>query len=139
MDSTDTYGVVLAGGASTRMGHAKACIDIGGSTLLERAVATLSEACDVVVAGGSAAPDGVELIRDRHAGGGPLSGLDAAYAVAAGRSIFVLGVDMPFVEAATIREIIGTGVGATAARVPVGAGRIQPLCALYGADAPRIR
>jgi len=139
MDSTDTYGVVLAGGSSSRMGFDKASIDIGGVTLIERAVSALAEVVDiVVVAGGSVAPDGVEVIQDVHPGRGPLSGLDAAYEIANGRSIFLLGVDMPFVDATAIRKIIGSEIDAGGARLPIADGRVQPLCALYGFDLGRL-
>lgn len=34
----NTTGVLLAGGKSLRMGHDKACIEVGGSTLLSRSL-----------------------------------------------------------------------------------------------------
>jgi molybdenum cofactor guanylyltransferase len=111
---TDIVGVVVVGGKSSRMGRDKASVRFGGVSLLERTVAVLSEVFDtVLVAGESAARVEVERVTDVIAHGGPLSGLDAVYERA---------------------EIVGSGAVPLSARVPVTHGRLQPLCALYGAD-----
>jgi molybdopterin-guanine dinucleotide biosynthesis protein A len=87
---------------------------------------------DVVVAGGSTAPPGCVLLVDAYAGAGPLAGLDAAFDIAEGRAVFLMAVDMPFVDPATVRSIVEPPVDPTAARVPVTGERRQPLCAVYG-------
>ena len=128
-----TLGVVLIGGASRRMGTDKASIEFNGSTLLNRAVAVLSDVfTSVVISGGDMSPVGVSVLPDLVPGLGPLGGLDTAYQAAAGRDVFLLAVDMPFVEASTIRSIVEPPVGAMTVRVPVADGRKQPLCAVYG-------
>lgn len=71
-------GVVLAGGLSTRFGSDKALAELGGHTLLARAVDVLSGWCEkVIVAGRELAP--APTIPDwPRAGMGPLGGLAAA-------------------------------------------------------------
>jgi molybdopterin-guanine dinucleotide biosynthesis protein A len=71
-------GVVLAGGQSTRFGSDKALAEVGGRSLLDRAVAALERQCDaVIVAGRADAPCAV--VADRPgAAMGPLAGLNAA-------------------------------------------------------------
>jgi len=135
--TTDAVGVVLAGGRSSRMGRDKAAIAFGGVSLLHRVVAVLSEVFDTVLVAGESTVDvdvDVDTVVDRIPNGGPLSGLDAAYHAAAGQSLFLLAVDLPFVDADVIRRIIGSGVDPHGVRVPVTRGRLQPLCALYGSD-----
>jgi molybdopterin-guanine dinucleotide biosynthesis protein A len=128
-----TLGVVLVGGASRRMGKDKASIEFDGTTLLERSVGVLAEVfLSVVVSGGDWSPDGFRVLPDLVPGLGPLGGLDTAYGVAAGRSVFLLAVDMPFVDASIIRGIADPEVAAMSVRVPMGDGRRQPLCAVYG-------
>jgi molybdenum cofactor cytidylyltransferase len=59
------YGIILAAGASRRMGHPKALLEFGGRTLLEHALAAV-EACGavpLVVLGARA-----ETIEERHPG-----------------------------------------------------------------------
>ncbi len=94
-------GVVLAGGQSRRFGSDKALAELGGRTLIDRAVAQLAHQCDaVVVAGRDAAP--AMTVPDRpHAGMGPLGGLCGALHHAAARgfdavlSVPVDGFDLP--------------------------------------------
>lgn len=89
-------GVVLAGGQSTRFGSDKALAEIGGHTLLARAVDALSGWCEhVVVAGRETAP--APCIPDwPRPGMGPLGGIAAGlhHAVDEGyASVLTLGVD----------------------------------------------
>ena len=89
-------GAVLAGGRSSRFGSDKALAELGGETLLARAVASLSRWCDrVVVVGREAAP--APTLPDWPAPGlGPLGGIAAAlrHAEAEGfASVLTCGVD----------------------------------------------
>ena len=89
-------GVVLAGGRSSRFGTDKASATLGGTTLLERAVAGLGKYCDtVVVAGRSVAP--VAVIPDWPGPDrGPLGGIAAGLRHAQENgfaSILTCGVD----------------------------------------------
>jgi molybdopterin-guanine dinucleotide biosynthesis protein A len=128
-----TLGVVLIGGASRRMGTDKASIEFNGATLLERSVGVLTEVfASVVISGGDQPPSGVRVLSDLVPGLGPLGGLDTAYRAAAGRDVFLLAVDMPFVDASTVLAIVEPPVAAMSVRVPVPDGRRQPLCAIYG-------
>ena len=70
-------GVVLAGGLSTRFGSDKALAELGGHTLLARAVDSLSGWCEhVIVAGRETAP--APTIPDwPHPDMGPLAGIAA--------------------------------------------------------------
>jgi molybdopterin-guanine dinucleotide biosynthesis protein A len=71
-------GCVLAGGQSSRFGSDKALAELGGRTLIARAVDTLAGWCEhVVVAGREFAP--APTIPDwPHPGMGPLAGIAAA-------------------------------------------------------------
>ena len=70
-------GVVLAGGNSSRFGSDKAMAELGGRTLLSRAVDSLSGWCEyVVIAGRETGP--APCIPDwPHPGMGPLAGIAA--------------------------------------------------------------
>lgn len=89
-------GAVLAGGRSTRFGSDKALAELGGHTLIARAVDALSGWCDhVVVVGRQTAP--APTLPDWPAEGmGPLGGIAAAlrFAEDAGyRAVLTCGVD----------------------------------------------
>lgn len=101
MTAARILGAVLAGGQSSRFGSDKALAQIGGRSLLDRAIATLERQCDaVVVVGRDTAP--VSCVADRpRAGMGPLGGLNGALHHAARHgfdavlSIPVDGFDVP--------------------------------------------
>ncbi len=138
--SAPAAGVVLAGGASARMGAAKAEIPWEGGTLLSRAVAALAPAVGrmvVVRAPGQALPPlpaGVQVAEDARPGRGPLEGLAAGLGtLRPGEVAFVLAVDMPFAGGELAAAVLAAlGPGADAA-VPRGAGRPHPLAAAYRA------
>lgn len=101
-------GAVLAGGQSSRFGSDKALAELGGQTLLARAVATLEAQCDaVVVVGRGDAP--ATTIPDRPAGGmGPLGGIAAAlhHAASHGYSdVLTCGVDCAGLGANTLADL----------------------------------
>ncbi|PND59291.1 molybdenum cofactor guanylyltransferase [Mycobacterium sp. ENV421] len=106
--------VVLAGGASRRMGRDKATLPHpdGGATMVEYTVATLSSRCApvfVIAAPGQALPalDG-QILRDEVRGVGPLlatgRGLRAAAEAGVERA-FVSAVDMPFLSTEIIDDL----------------------------------
>ncbi|WP_431231263.1 molybdenum cofactor guanylyltransferase [Mycolicibacterium psychrotolerans] len=106
--------VILAGGASRRMGRDKATLPHpdSGATMVEYTVATLSSRCApvfVIAAPGQALPalDG-QILRDEVRGVGPLlatgRGLRAAAEAGIERA-FVSAVDMPFLSTEIIDEL----------------------------------
>ena len=107
--------VVLAGGASRRMGRDKATMPCPGSdglTMVEHTVAVLASRCaPVFVIAGPGQPlpaVEAEVLRDDIAGLGPLSatgrGLAAAAAAGAGRA-FVSAVDMPYLTGELVDQL----------------------------------
>ncbi len=117
---SSALGYVLAGGESSRMQRNdlprdKALLKLGGITLLERALATLAQACpDPRILCGSeercarlrhlglTVPDGVLLA-------GPLGGLDAALRNARGGGVawtLVLPVDLPWMPSAVLSAFL---------------------------------
>lgn len=71
-------GAVLAGGRSTRFGSDKALAELGGRTLLARAVDALGAQCDAVVVVGRDEAPAPTLPDWPRAGMGPLGGIAAA-------------------------------------------------------------
>ena len=89
-------GVVLAGGQSTRFGSDKALAELGGHTLLARAVDAMSGWCEyVVIAGRETGP--APCIPDwPRPGGGPLGGIAAGLNLALDegyKTVLTCGVD----------------------------------------------
>lgn len=133
-------GVVLAGGASRRMGRDKATLTVAGMfdgrTLVEHLVSVVAQRCApvfVVAAQGQTLPElPAQVLRDEVPGLGPLPavglGLRAA-AHAGAKRAFVCAVDMPFLTPELISLLAGTDSGADV--VLPRAGRDHYLAAVY--------
>jgi molybdopterin-guanine dinucleotide biosynthesis protein A len=131
-----TLGVLVAGGHGSRLGPGgpKALVEIGGVTLLARALAILESVCAEVVV---AAPPALALpvpaalrVADIPGAGGPLAGVAAGLGARRYELALVLGVDFPLMcpgALAALRERIGPET----ALVPAPGGRPQPLAAAY--------
>ncbi|WP_412458046.1 molybdenum cofactor guanylyltransferase [Mycolicibacterium wolinskyi] len=138
LTSIPLAGVVLAGGASRRMGRDKATLVLDGSTLVERVVAAVSVRCSpvfVIAAPGQPLPQlAAEVLRDEVRGVGPLvaTGRGLRAAAEAGRDMaFVCAVDMPFLSADLIDELVGPAVRLPADIVLPWDGRDHYLAGIY--------
>ncbi len=127
-------GIVLAGGASRRMGRDKARLAVNGVGLAAAAAARLAAICaQVAVADGGrgllpdlpSLPDGP--------GRGPAAGILGAASGFPASPLLVLACDLPRVPAALLAEL-ARSPGADWA-VPRWSRGVEPLCALYGVKA----
>ena len=120
-DARPVAGIVLAAGASERMGRPKALLDAGGMTFVARLVEAMSQGgCDPVVV--VAAGDGGELAAEVRRGGGVLvvnpggrggqigslrAALDHLEGLAESPGAFAFSpVDNPLVTPATVRALV---------------------------------
>jgi molybdopterin-guanine dinucleotide biosynthesis protein A len=133
--------VVLAGGASRRMGRDKATLEFQGKTLVEHVVAAVSPRCSpvfVIAAPGQPLPTlQAEVLRDEVRGVGPLlaTGRGLRAAAEAGRELaFVCAVDMPFLSADLIDELVGPATRLGADVVLPWDGRDHYLAGIYRTD-----
>jgi molybdopterin-guanine dinucleotide biosynthesis protein A len=130
-------GVVLAGGLGRRLGGDKAIVELEGRPLVLYPVQALHEVCDdvaVVAKHDTVLPPlagvadlWIEPDEPRH----PLVGVAHALRLAMGRPVLVVAVDLPLIDAATLRAIATTDPGDAAVVAPRVYGRVMPLCALY--------
>lgn len=137
--SAALYGLVLAGGRSTRMGRDKAALVYRGRSQLDAAWALLAprvERCFV-----SVRPDQVgdptraahPQIVDGAEGVGPAAGLLAAQRAHPQAAWLVLACDLPFLDAASLDHLLAARDPARLATAFRSAhdGLPEPLCAVY--------
>ena len=122
-------GAVLAGGQSRRFGSDKAQALLGGTTLLDHAVAALNPQCDrIVIVGRENGP--VAAIPDRPQPGlGPLGGIAGALAYAAREGFdAVLTVPVDCVRLpANLRDLLAPPPASLAAQPVIGLWPVQAL------------
>lgn len=133
---------ILIGGRSTRLGRAKAFVEVGGSSLARRALETVRAAGiagRITFVAGSETQFAIEAVTldapfifDLIPGRGPLGGLHAALSYARTSWMLLLACDYPFVTAELIGLLARTIPDAGGAVVPEQPdGGLQPLCAFY--------
>jgi molybdopterin-guanine dinucleotide biosynthesis protein A len=133
---TATAGILLTGGRSRRLGVDKATLVLDGETLVERASRRLTAVCSPVVEAGDGR-SGLPAVREDPPGAGPLAALAAAGTWLRDRdhrgAAVLLAVDLPRVDEPFLRWLCERpGEPTVVLRVD---GRLQPVCARYGADA----
>lgn len=131
--------LVLAGGRSTRMQRDKAALAYAGETQLARAfrrVRDLVPDCHVSVRpdqAGDPLRAGYPQIVDALADAGPVAGILAAQAARPDHAWLVVAIDLPLLDAGTLRHLLGArdpGALATAYR-SAHDGLPEPLCAIW--------
>ena len=125
-------GVILAGGAATRMGRDKALAEIGGRPMVDWLIAAVrAVTTDVLIVGRSGILAGFECVPDdRPARRGPLAGLATALRLADDRPGVMVAVDQPWVRAETLQSLLELA-GPLHAVVPIAEKTRQVTCAVY--------
>ena len=138
------YGLVLAGGKSTRMNSDKALLDYHGKPQAEVVYALLADVCENVYISSRAGQwsedelKDLPQIHDVYPGLGPLSGILSAIHIYPNVAWLVVACDLPFVNSGTLAKLISsrdplkmaTCFKSTRDQLP------EPLCAIYE---PKIR
>jgi molybdenum cofactor guanylyltransferase len=137
-------GLILAGGAGTRMGRDKASMSFDGEPLGARVARLLAAACEevLVASGDGSRLDwlGLPQVADAVSGSGPLGGLVAGLAAASNDLTAAVAVDMPYVNPELLAVMAGLWRGEDAV-VPRSDDGPEPLHALYATASagPRLR
>jgi molybdopterin-guanine dinucleotide biosynthesis protein A len=126
----------LTGGASSRLGFAKAALRRDGERLVDRGARVLGAVCDDVIEVGTGFGT-LATVREDPPGAGPLAAVVAGAAALHDRgrvdSVLVLAVDLPFAEPALLFWLSAYAAPGTV--VPRVEGMAQSLCARYSSDA----
>jgi len=133
----DLTAFILAGGRSRRMGQDKAFLELGGRTLLSRALDLANAVAPTVriVASQEKFLTVARTIEDVFSDCGPLAGIHAALSFTKTELNLMLAVDLPFVEANFLTYLIAQASQVSAlVTVPEAGKGFQPLCAIYRRD-----
>ena len=137
--SSPVYGLILAGGSSSRMRRDKAVLEYQGKTQLDRAVELAARhAAQVFVSvrpSQTAEPARAHrpLIVDSLEGEGPIVGIRSALAAHPGVAWLVIACDLPFLTDAALEQLLAERDPAAVATAFRSAhdGLPEPLCAVW--------
>ncbi|NOZ82219.1 MAG: molybdenum cofactor guanylyltransferase [Euryarchaeota archaeon] len=130
--------VVLAGGASRRMGSDKKLLRLNGRSFLEHVVEAARAAGEEVMVAVATAAQAEEVMRlcdarvvlDSHPGAGPAMALLSASAQASHECILSMPVDCPLLKPELYR-LLAAELEHSSACIPEALGRLQPLHGAY--------
>ncbi len=136
----DVAAFILAGGQSSRMGRDKAMLEIGGVTMLDRAVGLIRSAgIEPVVVGAPkqfARTVKASIIEDEWPDVGPLGGIATALRASAKPWNLIVACDLPYLTREWLEFLLARGVGSTGDAVAaMNGGGPEPLCAMYAKSA----
>jgi molybdopterin-guanine dinucleotide biosynthesis protein A len=127
-------GLVLAGGASRRMGRDKALLELGDRPLIAVVVERMAQVCrEVLIVSGDVEPYrglGAPVVADRFPDVGVLGGLHAGLEAASYGLTLAVGCDMPFLNPDLLRAFADWAEGFDVALLRCGE-QVEPLHAAY--------
>ena len=127
--------VILAGGESKRMGRDKSLLPIDGRAMIEQISAQLSPHFERLLVSANAPQKyaflNIETVPDEIPGQGPLMGIASALRVSQHDLNLVVACDIPEVNMAVIKGLLRQAEGHDGVVPVTGAGRIEPLLAVY--------
>jgi len=130
-----TAGYILAGGESSRMGRAKALLEIAGEPLVLRTARLLESVVGTAtIVGGSGRCQllGLRGIEDDWPGAGPLGAIATALRASEAPWNLILACDLPYLTRAWLEFLVRRALQSQAdAIVPMNALGAEPLCAVY--------
>ena len=125
-------GLLLTGGASSRMGRDKATLPVGAETLARRTARLLGQVAQPALEIGPGV-SGLPAALEQAPGSGPLAAVAQGGRVLADRGwsgpVIVVATDLPNLTRGLLDWLAGHPSESSV--VPVDRGRVQPLCARY--------
>ena len=127
--------IVMAGGASSRMGVDKSMLDVDGRPLVQHVFNQLAPHFDEVIISANE-PSQFEfleapIVPDIQPGQGPLMGIFSALLASSNDINVVVACDIPRISVSLIRRMIGKSNGYDAVIPVSGKGKFEPLFAVY--------
>lgn len=127
--------VILAGGASRRMGRDKAWLEADGQPLILRALTTIraAEIHHVFISGRPGTDYSAvncPVLFDPEPGLGPVAGIATALGACEAPLLLVLAVDLPIMTPAFLRKLMAHCDTETGT-IPELNGKLEPLAAIY--------
>ncbi len=130
--------VILAGGASSRMGRDKAKLPYGDKTLLEYMISIYSKSFDRIILSVDRLNrfdfPNAEQVVDEYSSVGPMAGIYSVFTKTDATEFFLTATDIPFGDPELARKIMEFGEGYSACVLKRNSGYYEPLFAMYNKE-----
>lgn len=129
-------GIVLAGGASSRMGTDKGLLNLNGQPMIQPILNVLEKVCTecMIVTNNMAYQKfGIKLVNDQQQGKGPLMGIVSGLTASQTKHNIIMSCDTPYVSEKLIHFIIQHKEGYDLV-LPQNNGQLHPLIGYYSKD-----
>jgi molybdopterin-guanine dinucleotide biosynthesis protein A len=127
--------IIMAGGASARIGRDKSMLEIGNKPMLQHIYDQLWPNFDQVLISSNRASEhdflGIEVVEDKVLGQGPLMGIACALKASANEVNFVIACDIPEVDMGLVRKLVCEVDNYDVVMPTTGPSRCEPLFAVY--------
>ena len=141
----EASGIILAGGRSLRLGYDKILETVGGRSLLEIVVDSITSLCgDIIVVTAEGHPislsghhPDLQIVTDIYPGKGPLGGIYTGLRLSNTNCNLVVAADMPFLNQALLHYMLELtdGFDMVTPRVE---GKVEPLHSVYTGGCLRV-
>ena len=135
LDKKEVTGIILAGGASSRMGKDKGLCEFKGKSLVSYAIEALIPICDTILISSNNTENykkfGYEVVVDQHKNIGPIGGIYSGLVKSATIHNLIISCDTPFLNTQLLEYVIANVDGYDIVVPKHGNSYIEPLASYY--------
>jgi len=134
-DKKEITGIILAGGASSRMGKDKGLCEFNGKSLVTYAIEALLPICDTILISSNNIENyqkfGFDVVVDEHKGIGPIGGIYSSLSRSATQHNLVISCDTPFLNTKLLEYVLENSNAYDIVVPEHGNSYIEPLAGYY--------
>jgi len=138
IDKQDITGIILAGGASSRMGKDKGLCEFKGKSLVSYAIDVLKPLCGTLLISSNNIVDyqkyGYKVVPDLFKKIGPIGGIYSSLKVSETKHNLIISCDTPFLILELMEFVLANSTGYDIVVPEHGNSYIEPLAAYYSSE-----
>ena len=131
-------GIVLSGGASSRMGKDKGLCEFRGKALITYAIEALLPLCDSILISSNNVDNyqelGYQVVADEHKGIGPIGGIYSSLKKSLTKHNLIISCDTPFLNTQLLKFVLDNSDNYDVVVPEHSNSFIEPLAAYYSSD-----
>jgi molybdopterin-guanine dinucleotide biosynthesis protein A len=138
MDKHNVTGIVLAGGASSRMGRDKGLCEFKGKRLVKYAIEALLPLCNTILISSNNIDNykvfGYKVVTDEFKNIGPIGGIYSSLKASATKHNLIISCDTPFLNTQLLAFVLANSNNFDVVVPEHGNAFVEPLAAYYSSN-----